>query len=53
MTLTRLVVWMLVWGTGWALFFVHPQAHSSGALVAGFGIAANWRRFVRNPAEAS
>jgi hypothetical protein len=26
---------------------------SFGALVAAFGIAANWRRFVRGPAAAS
>jgi len=118
MTLSRLVVWMLVWGTGWALFFVHPAASSSlgallllgaslvvmkpaqwrrdpgrriaillialvlfflflvfvlppsyrwqfpkdprlvallealGALVAGLGIAVNWRRFLRTRAGA-
>ena len=120
MSLPRLVTWMLVWGTGWALFFVRPAASSVlgaalllgvaplvmmrpshwrrdpssrgtaivlcllvlaflslvfvlppsyrwqfpknpalaavlkvfGALVAGFGIAANWRRFVRGVAEA-
>ena len=28
MTLPRLVTWMLVWGTGWALFFVRPAASS-------------------------
>ena len=117
MTLPWLVVWMLVWGTGWALFFVQPAASSGlgalillgaslvmmgpvrwrrdpasrstaialillvllflllvfvlppayrwqfpkdprfaaalktfGALVAGFGIAVNWRRFVRGSA---
>jgi hypothetical protein len=120
-TLPRLVTWMLVWGTGWALFFVRPEGPDSlgavlllcvaplvmtaprqwrrdpssrgtaavlcllvlaflallfvlppsyrwqfpegppfaamlrsfGALVAAFGIAANWRRFVRGPAAAS
>lgn len=120
MTLPRLVVWMLVWGTGWALFFLRPEGldsvgvvlllgvapliltmplqwkrdpgsrttaaglcflvlvflalvfavppswrwqfpndpalvaaiRSFGALVAAFGIATNWRRFVRGPAPA-
>jgi peptidoglycan/LPS O-acetylase OafA/YrhL len=120
MTLPRLVTWMLVWGTGWALFFVRPEAYDRlgavlllgvaplvmlrprqwrrdpagrgtalalmllvlaflvlvfvlppsyrwqfpedprfaaalttfGALVAGYGIAANWRRFVRGLARA-
>ena len=28
MTLTRLVVWILVWVTGWMLFFIQPAAHS-------------------------
>jgi hypothetical protein len=119
-TLPRLVASMLVWGTGWALFFVRPEGPDSlgavlllgvaplvmtgprpwkrdpgsagtaailcllvlvflvlvfvvppswrwqfpddpllavalrafGALVAAFGIAANWRRFVRGPAAA-
>ena len=29
MTVKRLVAWTLVWLTGWALFFVHPPAHSN------------------------
>jgi len=34
MTLQRLVIWMLVWGTGWALFFVRPEASDDlGALL--------------------
>ena len=120
MTLPRLVVWMLVWGTGWALFFLRPEGldslgvvlllgvaplvltaplqgkpdpgsritaavlcflvlvflalvfavppswrwqlpndpalvaavRAAGALVAAFGIATNWRRFVRGTAPA-
>lgn len=29
MTVTRLVAWTLVWLAGWALFLIHPAAHSS------------------------
>lgn len=39
MTLTRLVVWMLVWLSGWALFFVDPAAHSGLGTVLLLGVA--------------
>jgi len=29
MTIGRLVTWMMVWISGWALFFVRPVGHSS------------------------
>jgi hypothetical protein len=29
MTVARLVSWTLVWLGGWALFLIHPAAHSS------------------------
>lgn len=48
-TLPLLVVWMLVWGTGWALFFVSPASSSGlGALLLlGASLCAllsAWRR---------
>jgi peptidoglycan/LPS O-acetylase OafA/YrhL len=38
-TLPRLVVWMLVWGTGWALFFLHPEGLDSWGVVLLLGVA--------------
>jgi hypothetical protein len=28
-TIGRLVAWMMVWMSGWALFFLHPAGHST------------------------
>jgi len=28
-TIGRLVAWLMVWGSGWALFFIHPEGHST------------------------
>jgi hypothetical protein len=28
-TIGRLVAWMIVWMSGWGLFFVHPAGHST------------------------
>ena len=39
MTLPRLVVWMLVWGTGWALFFLRPEGLDSWGVVLLLGVA--------------
>jgi hypothetical protein len=39
MTLPRLVTWMLVWGTGWALFFVRPEGLDSLGVVLLLGVA--------------
>jgi hypothetical protein len=39
MTLQRLVTWMLVWGTGWALFFVRPEGLDSLGVVLLLGVA--------------
>jgi hypothetical protein len=38
-TLPRLVVWMLVWGTGWALFFLRPEGLDSWGVVLLLGVA--------------
>ena len=47
----RLVTWMLVWGTGWALFFVRPEGPDSLGVVLLLGVAPlvmtgprHWRR---------
>ena len=29
MTIGRLVTWMMLWISGWALFFIHPLGYSS------------------------
>jgi hypothetical protein len=39
MSLPRLVVWMLVWGTGWALFFLRPEGLDSLGAVLLLGVA--------------
>ena len=39
MTLPRLVVWMLVWGTGWALFFLRPEGVDSLGVILLLGVA--------------
>ncbi|HEY1251869.1 MAG TPA: hypothetical protein VGH97_11825 [Thermoanaerobaculia bacterium] len=51
MTLPRLVAWMLVWGTGWALFFVRPEGWDALGAVLLLGVAPlvmmrprQWRR---------
>jgi len=28
-TIGRLVAWLMVWGSGWALFFIRPVGHST------------------------
>jgi len=38
-TLPRLVVWMLVRGTGWALFFLRPEGLDSWGVVLLLGVA--------------
>jgi peptidoglycan/LPS O-acetylase OafA/YrhL len=39
MTVARLVAWTLVWLAGWALFFIHPAAHSSQGSILLIGVA--------------
>ncbi|HEY2798553.1 MAG TPA: hypothetical protein VGK26_11745 [Thermoanaerobaculia bacterium] len=55
MTLPRLVAWMLVWGTGWALFFVRPEGPDSLGVVLLLGVAplvmAAPRQWTRDPSS--
>jgi hypothetical protein len=38
-TIGRLVAWMMIWMSGWALFFVRPAGHSTAGAILLLGVA--------------